>query len=531
MIPKVVAFYLPQFHRIPENDEWWGEGFTDWDAVKKADKVFQDHNQPRIPLDGNYYDLLDEKTLKWQSSLMRQYSIDGMCFYHYCFKDNKLLLEKPAELLLNNKEIQMPFCFCWANESWVNSWSNIQNSNIWSYKFEKTGISSSRGFLMEQDYGDKRQWEEHFQYLQAFFCDRRYICVENKPVFLIYKPELISCLEEMKECWNKLAQEIGFNGIYLIGANYDMEFNTALDANYYHEPLHTKNLISTFSVNPDLPCVIDYDDIWNGILGHTADGEKTFWGGFVSYDDTPRHELRGTVIINDEPEKFKHYLAKLIAKNSVYQNEFTFINAWNEWGEGMYLEPDEKNKYQYLEAVKFAKEHYFEYLPLFEQKKNLGIRGLLDRYRKIEKVRCRKIEKERKRDLCYLAILDKWRYLNEKRLCISDILIKRNIKTIAIYGVGKLGKHLWEDLRNSDVEVVCAIDRDGTKRLGNLSIYSVDDTIPIVDAIIIAVSYDAQRILNELMKKKGSGCTVMTIEELIDEGISLQDEEDSDYNQ
>ncbi|MBO5032042.1 MAG: glycoside hydrolase family 99-like domain-containing protein [Lachnospiraceae bacterium] len=523
MKSKIIAFYLPQYHRIPENDKWWGEGFTDWDAVRKADKIFPNHNQPRVPIDRNYYNLLDEKTLKWQSELMNQYGIDGMCFYHYCFKENKLLLERPAELLLNNKEIQMPFCFCWANESWINSWSNIQNSNVWSYKFERTRSNSDSKFLAEQSYGDRCQWEAHFHYLRSFFCDKRYICIENKPVFLIYKPALIPCLEEMKECWNKLAQEIGFDGIYLIGANCGDEYKTVLNANYYHEPLHTKNLISTYPANPKLPCIIDYDDIWNGILGHSASDGKTFWGGFVSYDDTPRHELRGTVVINDTPEKFKQYLAKLLAKNIVYQNELTFINAWNEWGEGMYLEPDEKNRYQYLEAVKFAKEHCFEYFPCFEQKKDLGIRGLLDR--------CEKIERERKKDLCYLDILDKWLYLHKKRLFISDVLRKKNIKTIAIYGVGKLGKHLWEELYDSDVEVVCAIDRNRGKNLGNLKIHSIDQDIPQVDAVIIAVSFDTERIFHDLSKKKSCNNVIMTIEELINEGISIQNEEGSDYNQ
>ncbi len=127
---------LPQFHRIPENDMWWGEGFTEWTAVKAGEKFFEGQMQPRVPLDGNYYDLLNEQTMRWQADLMRKYDIYGMCFYHYYFKDGRKILEKPAENLLEWKDIEMPFCFSWANETWARSWSNINGKNAWSSKFD-----------------------------------------------------------------------------------------------------------------------------------------------------------------------------------------------------------------------------------------------------------------------------------------------------------------------------------------------------------------------------------------------------------
>lgn len=509
---KVIAMYLPQYHRIPENDMWWGEGFTDWEAVKKATPLFDGHRQPKMPYTGNYYDLLDKSTLEWQSNLMRQYGIDGMCFYHYCFKENKMLLEQPAEILLDNKGINMPFCFCWANESWVNSWSNINNSNVWSYKFEKEKGFSDGKFLVEQDYGTEKQWKEHFEYLKPFFSDRRYICIDNKPVFLIYKPNLVPCLDDMKICWDKLAIKSGFDGIYLVGANYNGEENETLSAYYFHEPLYTKSLINTYKRKSDLPFIIDYDDIWSGILGHTPGEKKTFLGGFVSYDDTPRHECRGTVILNDNPEKFKYYFSKLIAKNIVYQNELTFINAWNEWGEGMYLEPDEENRFGYLEAVLFAKQHYVEYLSEFQRRRELVVTGLFDR--------CRNYDGNREKDLCYISVLDKWRSLSGKQLSVQNILEKRNINSIAIYGAGKLGKHLWEELKNSDIEVVCVIDKNKKNAFGELRCFNQVQDIPQVDAIIIAVSYDAQKICYDLQKEKNVVNDILTLEELIGEGLT-----------
>ena len=148
---KIFAFYLPQYHTIPENDAWWGKGFTEWTNVKKATPLYHKHNQPRVPLNKNYYDLSNHKTLEWQADLLKEYKIDGLCFYHYWFK-NKKLLEKPAEILLNNRKIDMPFFFSWANEPWTRSWDG-QNKDI----------------LINQDHGNQADWIKHFYYLLPFF--------------------------------------------------------------------------------------------------------------------------------------------------------------------------------------------------------------------------------------------------------------------------------------------------------------------------------------------------------------------------
>ena len=204
---KVLAMYLPQFHRVKENDEWWGEGFTDWTAVKSGVPLYEEHDQPKKPLNGNYYDLLEKSTMQQQSKWMQEYKVDGLCFYHYYFKDGRKILEKPAENLLKWKDINMPYCFCWANESWARTWSNIGNKNTWSAKLEKKEISdvNGRGVLLEQKYGREDDWRKHFEYLLPFFRDERYIKIEGLPIFLIYKPSEIYCLNQMLDYWRKLA--------------------------------------------------------------------------------------------------------------------------------------------------------------------------------------------------------------------------------------------------------------------------------------------------------------------------------------
>ena len=187
---KIIPFYLPQFHTIPENDEWWGEGFTEWTNVKKAKPLFEGHDQPRIPLNNNYYNLMDDNVKIWQAKLAKEYGIFGFCYYHYWFKGGRQLLEKPAEQMLKNKEIDIPFCFCWANENWSKNWDG-----------------GNREVIMEQDYGSQEDWEKHFRYFVRFFRDERYITVHGKPLLIIYKPEQITDLQQMVVYFRKRAKE------------------------------------------------------------------------------------------------------------------------------------------------------------------------------------------------------------------------------------------------------------------------------------------------------------------------------------
>ena len=178
---KLLAYYLPQFHRVPENDNWWGEGFTEWTAAKKAKALFKGHYQPHEPWNDNYYNLLEKETMQWQAKLMHQYGIDGMCFYHYWFGEGEKILEKPAENLLKWIDIDMPFCFSWANQSWVQSWSKLKGfSWLSGQKEESSGNESS--VIFQQKYGREEEWKVHFQYLLPFLKDKRYIQYDGKPL-------------------------------------------------------------------------------------------------------------------------------------------------------------------------------------------------------------------------------------------------------------------------------------------------------------------------------------------------------------
>ena len=185
-----------------------------WKSAKKSKPLFPGHNQPRVPDHNNYYNLLDKETMEWQAKLARRAGIHGFCIYHYWFGE-KQLLEKPAENLLKWKDIDINYCFSWANESWIRSWSKFAG-NAW-INSPKEAERNAAGMLIEQKYGDEEEWKRHFLYLLPFFQDERYIKKGNKSVFVIYIPSAIKCLKKMVDCWNKLAVENGFGGIYFVG--------------------------------------------------------------------------------------------------------------------------------------------------------------------------------------------------------------------------------------------------------------------------------------------------------------------------
>lgn len=499
---KIIALYLPQFHRVKENDEWWGEGYTDWVAVKNAKKLYSEHNQPKVPLNNNYYDLSSANTLRWQSEIMRKYGVDGLCFYHYCFKDNELLLEKPAETLLDNKDIEIPFCFCWANESWVHSWNNVNNSNVWSYQFEKKN-KTENGYLMEQKYGNKEQWVAHFNYLLPFFKDQRYILKNNKPIFLIYRTELIACLEEMRNCWDVLARENGFDGIYIIAGNCELEDAKYIDAFYEHEPRRTKPC-TPFVKTDEIPAIYDYDDIWRLILSNRGKKKQTIFGGFIGYDDTPRHGNKGTVIENRSPEKFGSYLSELIAKNEVYGNDFLFLNAWNEWGEGMYLEPDSEDGFKYLEEIKRAKHNYKKYLRKYNFRKKYDFLSISENQKDSSL-----------KDLSYIGIIDNWLELYSNGHRVEDYFIEHSITNIYIYGMGKIGKHLLRDLKGREIEISGIFARSLKDEYLGIPVLKMGDTLPMNSVVVIALSYEIDYVKDILFRTYGDSVTILEVGRII----------------
>ena len=344
---KYIAFYLPQYHTIPENDKWWGKGFTEWQRVRNTEPLFTGHNQPREPFD--YYDLSDVKTMIKQSEMAKRYGIHGFCYYHYWFNGKKLL-ETPLENMLSCKEVDIPFCLSWANESWTRAWEG-----------------KSKEFLIRQEYGNESDWHKHLEYLVSYFKDNRYVKIDDKPILIIYRTEQFPHFERMFEFWDREIKKLGFEGIFIIetlskyqkspkckNSNGVLEF----------EPMFTigsNNVITTLLKKYSRKLLqfiystsykeYDYDKVWNKIINrdHLYRGKKYFRGAFTDWDNTPRFGNKSISFKNVTPGKFAYYLSELSNRTS---SEFIFINAWNEWAEGAHLEPDRKNGEKFLEAIK-----------------------------------------------------------------------------------------------------------------------------------------------------------------------------------
>ena len=349
---KAVAFYLPQFHPIPENDRAWGAGFTEWNNVRKARPLFEGHDQPRIPENGNYYSLLDPAARRWQSELALENGIFGFCYYHYWFGGG-LLLEKPAEAMLSDPEIRIPFCFSWANENWTRRWDGGKNEVI-----------------VRQDYGGPAEWRAHWEYLLPFFRDSRYITLDGKPLFLIYKPEEIPCLKDMLACWQEAAKAAGFPGLCLMiqspswffsssyalrGFDYQIRFQPFFSMAWHGKSLTLpQRLLNRLrAAGKKKQTRLDYDALWENSLSLPAE-PRMIAGACPDWDNTPRTKT-GYMLLGASPEKFGRYMERLCEK--ILREDalpLVFLNAWNEWGEGAYLEPDERHHGAYLQALKNA---------------------------------------------------------------------------------------------------------------------------------------------------------------------------------
>lgn len=349
---KIIAYYLPQFHEIPENDEWWGTGFTEWVNVRKAKPLFKGHRQPRIPLNDNYYDLMNKKTVEWQTSLLDKYNIYGLCYYHYWF-NGKLLLEKPAENLMKWTDINQRYCFAWANSTWKRTWTG------------------GKDILIEQTYGGKEEWDNHMHYLLPFFRDSRYIKIEGKPVFMILEMPSIPNVVERLEYYNELCKKAGFPGIYFIQsvcshqfslcrkacaitlrepANTHYSFNTIYDRVLRHFKKDKKfNLFRK-------PLTYQWDRVAKASIHYDYDVSAEVpihLGAFKEWDSTSRHGKHGYIITKPTPEQFANYLRELKKITSQRQgiSDIVFFTAWNEWCEDCYLEPDSDDSYNYLQAI------------------------------------------------------------------------------------------------------------------------------------------------------------------------------------
>lgn len=510
-IPRILAIYLPQFHETEDNNLWWGKGFTDWETVKTAEEYFPGHNQPRVPFNQYYYDLSQKKAMERQAEQAADYGIGGFCFYHYYFKDGKRELELPAENLLKWKDIKMPFCFNWASESWIRSWSRF-TGNVWAEKYEmkmEDVTDVANGMLVEQDYGGEEDWVKHFMYLLPFFQDDRYIKKDGRPVFIFYSPNDIKPLGEMTECWRRLAREAGLEGLYLIGSRLNAP-TSYLDAALIYEPRNSINKLNfdgKAQIRNGVRCFL-YDDIWN-CINETAPlyGCKTYFCGVSGYDDTPRRGTSGECLIEASPAIFERQLEMLVQKSIDEDNEFLFINAWNEWGEGMYLEPDMADGYKYLDAVKNAVSASYNWEKANEEGK----------VKEVVKAEISALSGNVQKFKSLFELIDKWLFLEqENKVDFRRYFQDKDIHSVAVYGMAALGKHVLVQLRKEGIALLFGIDRYVGQFGDDFKIYRPEEEFPDVDAIIIT-AYDTGAICRQLQDRyKG---TVIALENIIDEMV------------
>jgi lipopolysaccharide biosynthesis protein len=353
---RVIAFYLPQYHPIPENDAWWGKGFTEWTNVGKAKSLFKGHYQPRIPADLGYYDLRVAETRKAQADMAREHGVEGFCYWHYWFGNGKRLIERPFNEVLASGDPDFPFCLAWANETWKGFDHGLKNRNV----------------LIEQLYPSIEDYGAHFYEVLPAFKDKRYITVDGKPLFMIYKPLATEEVKVFMETWRKLAIENDLTGIYFVGHHNDLRNSladimaTGVDAvnvtrlnNYIlnHRSFSEKigSRFRKFFKGTAAAYAIPYKIMSKYFMVPSEDKiENVFPSIIPGWDHTPRSGREGLVMTNSTPELFERHVKATIEviNNKEFDKKIVFIKSWNEWAEGNYMEPDLQWGKKYLEAVK-----------------------------------------------------------------------------------------------------------------------------------------------------------------------------------
>lgn len=496
---RTVALYLPQFHRIKENDDWWGEGYTEWTAVKRARPQYKNHIQPRIPLNNYYYDLMEKKTMEWQSRIAKEYKIDGFSFYHYYFTGDIKLLEKPAENLLKWKDININFFFTWDPGTWARSWSRIGNS--WADTFESE--IDNKKILIEQKSGTKQDWEKHLQYLLKFFKDDRYIKIHGKPVFNIISLYYVPCIDEMISYWRHRIVEEGFDGLYLITSG---DYYEGADA--YINPMRPEKNNVVFRPKGQIS-VYDYDESWLHYLScQKLPGIDNIWQCMVDYDDTPRKGEKSMIFQGASPQKFQDYYACLRFKSLNNDNQFLIINAWNEWGEGMYLEPDTENGYKFLEAIRFINSLTLKDLENYV--KNLNFNNKINMYDQsnIDKSCLDGLKVSSKYNFVKL-----WLNLKLNDNAIGKYLLNHGYNEVAIYGFGVRGKMVYKELLQDGISVPYVIDRNAEQmQEPGIKVINPDEDFPKCDLVVISVERGYSDIYKSLLKKLK--CSILSINEL-----------------
>ena len=376
--PRIIALYLPQFHPIPENDMWWGPGFTEWTNVVKARPLFKGHVQPKLPADLGFYDLRLPDTREAQAKLAKEAGIEGFCYYHYWF-GGKQLLERPFNEVVASGKPDFPFCICWANHSWSNKTWN-RKSNL-----------QANSMLIEQTYPGEDDDKAHFKSLLPAFKDPRYITIDEKPVFFLYNPWEHKRVKEWISTWRKLATENGLKGLYLVGMcdstltlkinpdgttsrtlpNLESSaaiFNTVLDMGFdavnsfgrrRGEMLSKgkyNDIIKTILRKAGMPVgttKYDYGKTVSGFFAPEDRWENVFPTVLSNWDRSPRASSWDGVYMGASPEKFQAHLRRAIdmVSEKDSQHQVIILKSWNEWGEGNYVEPDQEFGHGWLDAV------------------------------------------------------------------------------------------------------------------------------------------------------------------------------------
>lgn len=350
---RIIAFYLPQFHPIPENDNWWGKGFTEWTNVAKAKPLFKNHYQPRIPADLGFYDLRLSEVRDEQAEMAKYAGIEGFCYWHYWFGNGKRLLERPFNEVLKSGKPNFPFCLGWANETW---------SGIWH--------GDTSRILIEQLYPGTEDYKDHFFTMLPAFKDKRYITVNGKPLMYIYRPLSIPNNNQLIDTWQDLAIKNGLNGIHFVGQSADeiqakkilgfgydgvntrWQKKQMLKGNstkFIWNKLSEKYLNSNYKLNK-----WDFKKLVHD-LSNIMDSNPNYYPMILSgWDNSPRSGKKGIIYINYNPESFEIHLKDVFerVKMKPHENNLVFLRSWNEWAEGNYVEPDIRYGWSYLDLIK-----------------------------------------------------------------------------------------------------------------------------------------------------------------------------------
>lgn len=351
---RLIAFYLPQYHPIPENDLWWGKGFTEWTNVAKARPMFPGHYQPHVPADLGFYDLRVPETREAQAELARRHGIEAFCYYHYWFGGRRLL-ERPFTEVVQSGKPDFPFCLCWANETWTGIWHGARDR-----------------ILAEQTYPGDDDHRAHFAALLPAFKDKRYLKVDGKPLFIIYHPHEIPDARNAIGLWRKLARDAGLNGLCILAASWSTEADFSqidCDGAILHPTTHThlkedwypwsfpvKKVRTWLRLKLGLPTIRSYARILPGMLPSRMPNADTFPTVLPNWDNTPRSGTRGLVLHGATPSLFRRHLEQALGlvQGLPSERRLVFIKSWNEWAEGNHLEPDLKFGHGYLEAIRDA---------------------------------------------------------------------------------------------------------------------------------------------------------------------------------